>query len=285
MKKGWQALASIIMMMGILAVAGTQFATESVSAQAKQEGIPVPILMYHSVLKDPQRAGKHVVSPSVLEQDMKYLKNRGYTTVFVQQLIDYVYQGVPLPEKPVILTFDDGYLNNLTYVLPLLEKYDMKATISIVGAYTERAEEENDENPNYAYLKKQRIYEMVQSGRIEIGVHSYDLHRQQDRKGASKKKGESTGQYQTMFRQDTQKAVSLLKESGVTPTVYTYPYGAISQESEPILKELGFQASLSCWERMNYLTRDPQKLWQLGRYNRPSGISTESFMQKVLEGK
>ena len=242
----------------------------------------MPILMYHSILKDPQRAGMHVLSPDTLEQDLRYLKDHGYTTVSIQQLIDAVYQDAPLPEKPVVLTFDDGYLNNLTYVLPLLEKYDMKATISIVGAYTEQAEREDDENPNYAYLKKQRIAEMAQSGRFEIGVHSYDMHGQQTRKGSAKNKGESTGQYQAVFRADTEQCVALLAECGVDANVYAYPYGAISAESEPVLKELGFCASLSCREKPNYITKDPDCLWQLGRYNRPSGVSTETFMQRAL---
>ena len=76
--------------------------------------------------------------------------------------------------------------------------------------------------------------------------------------------------------------MALLAECGVDANVYAYPYGAISAESEPVLKDLGFYASLSCREKPNYITKDPDCLWQLGRYNRPSGISTETFMQRAL---
>ena len=281
MKQTWKKITMGLAAACALAAATVHFAVGH-AAEAQKEGVLVPILLYHSILKDPQRAGMHVLSPDTLEQDLRYLKDHGYTTVSIQQLIDAVYQDAPLPEKPVVLTFDDGYLNNLTYVLPLLEKYDMKATISIVGAYTEQAEREDDENPNYAYLKKQRIAEMAQSGRFEIGVHSYDMHGQQTRKGSAKNKGESTGQYQAVFRADTEQCVALLAECGVDANVYAYPYGAISAESEPVLKELGFCASLSCREKPNYITKDPDCLWQLGRYNRPSGVSTETFMQRAL---
>ncbi len=281
MKKLWIKATGILTVLCMAAAVTAHFAV-GYAAEAKQEGIPVSILMYHSILKDPQRAGMHVLSPDTLEQDMKYLKDHGYTTVSIQQLADYVYKDIPLPEKPVVLTFDDGYLNNLTYVLPLLEKYEMKATISIVGAYTEQAEKEDDENPNYAYLKKQRIAELAQSEWVEIGAHSYDMHGQQERKGSAKNKGESTGQYQALFRADTERCLALLAECGIQAKVYAYPYGAISAESEPVLKDLGFCASLSCREKPNYITKDPDCLWQLGRYNRPSGVSTETFMQRAL---
>ena len=71
-----------------------------------------------------------MLSPAQFESDLKYLKENGYHTVVVQDLIDYVEKGVPLPEKPVMLTFDDGYYNNYYYAFPLLEEYDAKIVIS-----------------------------------------------------------------------------------------------------------------------------------------------------------
>ena len=97
--------------------------------------VPVPIVMYHSVLKSSKQLGKFVITPTELENDFKYLQANGYTAITMTQLINFVYDGNPLPQKPVIITFDDGYLNNYTYVTPLLEEYDMKAVISIVGKF------------------------------------------------------------------------------------------------------------------------------------------------------
>ena len=102
-----------------------------------EEGCELPIIMYHGLLKEEARQGKYVLSPAQFESDLKYLKENGYHTVVVQDLIDYVEKGVPLPEKPVMLTFDDGYYNNYYYAFPLLEEYDAKIVISPICRYTD----------------------------------------------------------------------------------------------------------------------------------------------------
>ena len=78
-----------------------------------EERVTLPIIMYHSILKDDARQGKYVVSPEVLARDLDALEARGCETVTVRDLIAYTRDGAPLPAKPVMLTFDDGYYNNL----------------------------------------------------------------------------------------------------------------------------------------------------------------------------
>ncbi len=248
----------------------------------QEEEVFLPILMYHSILKDPARAGKYVVSPDVLEEDMKYLQENGYTTIVMENLIRYVYFGEALPEKPVMLTFDDGYYNNLTYVYPLLQKYNMQAVISVVGTYTESFSKVKDPNPNYGHLSWDEIKELSDSGYVEIQNHSYNLHGQNGRKGAQKNWGENEHEYVSVLTSDLMKLQGCLQEyCGITPTTFTYPYGQISPESIEPVRQMGFLASLSCYEKDNYITRDPECLYCLNRYNRPSGLSTEDYMKKV----
>ena len=83
-----------------------------------EDYIEVPIIMYHSILKDSSRSNKYTVTPAVLEEDLKYIKDKGYTTVTIADLISYVYNDTPLPEKPIVLTFDDGHYNNYGYLFP-----------------------------------------------------------------------------------------------------------------------------------------------------------------------
>ena len=252
------------------------------STAASADGVPLPIIMYHSVLKDKSLAGPYTVTPETIENDFTYLKAHGYTTMFVSEVADAVLTGRALPEKPVVITLDDGYLNNLTYVLPLLEKYDMKAVVSVVGSYCECYSREPDPNPAYAYLCWSDIDALTATGRVEIGNHTYDMHRKDTRKGAKKKLGESDADYYAALMNDVGKAQSLLEEyCGIVPTTFTYPFGYVSRDAAPILREMGFTAVLTCNERVNVITGNPDVLQALGRFNRPHGISTQRFMKRL----
>ncbi len=246
------------------------------------DGVRLPVLMYHSVLKNPSAAGKYVISPDTFEADMKYLKERGYTSVLADEVINHVKAGTPLPEKPIMITLDDGYLNNLTYVVPLLEKYDMKAIISVVGKYSEQFSQSGDHNPNYSYFSWEEISECIASGRVEIANHTYDMHSQGERRGSMKKRGESDEEYKKVLVADVEKTQKLLKENcSVEPKVFTYPYGAVSNASVDIIKEMGFEMSFGCCEKVNVLTGDEDGLYLMCRFNRPDGISTNEFMKRI----
>ena len=251
---------------------------------AEADGIPLPIIMYHSVTSNPQRAGKYAVTAEVLENDLKYLTDRGYTSVVIQDLINYVEKDMPLPEKPIMITFDDGFSNNMTNALPLLEKYGLKAVISIVGRYTDDYTESDDTNPAYSYLRWQDVRTIMAGGRIEFQNHSYDLHTISEKRSAStRKKGESAADYQKIFTSD----LSLLQEefaqhTDYTPTAFTYPFGKIDKLSVELVKSMGFSASLSCYEGVNMITKDPQCLYQLKRNNRPQKMGTADFFKRKL---
>ncbi len=261
---------------------GKLYASSPVPVSA-QAGVPVPILMYHSIYEDAQNKNKFVLSPKVLEEDLKYLQDNGFETVLIKDLIAYVENGVPLPEKPVVLTFDDGYLNNKTNALPLLEKYNMCAVISVVGEFTDTFSRTADLNPRYAHITWDDIAALGETGRIEIGSHTYCLHHDGARQGAKKKSGESAQAYQNMLSRDLLALQQALSEkSGVVPVTFAYPYGHVSEESLEVVKQIGFKASLSCYEKTNYITQDASCLYLLGRYNRASGISTQAFMEKAL---
>lgn len=246
----------------------------------KIQKIQVPIIMYHSVLKS--KSGKYIVHPETFENDLKYIKDHGYTTITMTDLINYVYFNTELPEKPIIITFDDGHYNNLTYVLPLLEQYDMVAVISVVGEYTDRYSKSNEANPNYSYLRWCDINDLIKTNRIEFQNHTYNMHSMSaNRNGCMKKKNESLEIYQKNLSDDIIKLQNEFKENtGYIPNTFTYPFGAVSTASFDIIKELGFKASLSCEEGINIISNDPECLYMLKRYNRPNNISRDLFFKK-----
>ena len=77
------------------------------------------------ILRDSARQGKYVISPAVLAADLDALQKKGYTAVTVSDLLAYVQDGADLPEKPVMITFDDGYYNNYIYAYPLLKQLSL----------------------------------------------------------------------------------------------------------------------------------------------------------------
>lgn len=247
----------------------------------------LPIIMYHSILDDPARQGRYVISPTLLERDLAYIREKGYTTVVMADLLAYVREGTPLPEKPVMLTFDDGYYNNYAYAHPLLQKYGMRAVLSPVAAWSAlySAHPEDCDRPVYSHLTWEQLREMAESGTWEIQNHSYDMHKYTagQRKGTTKRAEETAAQYRTALSEDVRTAQELLTaQVGVTPTTFTYPYGAMSREAIPVLQELGFSATLTCESRLNTLTDDPACLWGLGRYLRPAGSSSAAYFDPIF---
>ena len=249
------------------------------------EGYYVPVIMYHSILKDGSLQGKYVVSPDQLERDLQYLSENGYSSVTVSDLISYVEDGTPLPEKPIMLTFDDGYYNNYLYAFPLMKKYDFKMVLSVIGKYSEIYSESEDENAYYSHCTWEQLREMEDSGYVEVQNHSFDMHTtDKGRNGSKKNSWESFEIYEDIFSADILKCQNLLIEkSGITPTAFTYPFGAISNESVNILKNLGFKASFSCEEKVNIITRDPKCLFGIYRYLRPTGESSAAYFESTVK--
>lgn len=281
--KKFSLVAAVIVLIGAVFLISQAGRTTPVDAKV-QEGVQLPAIMYHSMLKESARQGKYVVSPDLFENDLKYLKEHGYTAIGMQELIDYVQKGTALPEKPILLTFDDGYYNNYLYAFPLAKKYEMKIIISPIGYYTDLYSEKDADHANYSHLTWDEINEMMQSGWVEFQNHTYNLHENKNgRMGSQKRKDESVSAYTSLLTDDLTKMQDKMKEhTGYTPNTFVYPFGAISKDAFPVLKSLGFQASLTCESKINYITRDPECLFGIGRYLRPAGKTSEQYFSKVL---
>jgi peptidoglycan/xylan/chitin deacetylase (PgdA/CDA1 family) len=251
------------------------------SAENTKEGVFLPVIMYHSITENV--SGNYQVTPEALEADFQYLQAAGYETVTIEELVAYTQGEGELPEHPVMVTFDDGFYNNLSLALPLLEKYDMCAVVSIVGYYTEVTAVNDPHADAYSYLTWEDVQVLLNSGRIELGSHTYNLHSNTERAGCSILYGESEDDYAAMLEEDLgMLQTQSMKKTGTLPTAFAYPYGFICKESIPVLKDLGFVCTFTCYERPNYITRNPDCLYGLDRYNRSSAYSTEEFFRTVL---
>jgi len=93
----------------------------------------VPVITYHSIgIVEPRWQWNYLTCPyEVFENHLKYMKKAGFHAISLQQLYDYMKKGAKLPKNPVVLTFDDGYLDNWVFAYPLLKKYGFKGTIFV----------------------------------------------------------------------------------------------------------------------------------------------------------
>lgn len=241
--------------------------------------IELPIIMYHALLKDPSRQNKYVISPKLFEKDLIYLKEKGYTPVFMKDVISYVEGDGNLPKKPIVITFDDGYFNNYYYAFPLLKKHNMKAVISIVGKLSDDFSNRPDENPNYSNVTWDHILKMHLSGYWEIQNHSYNCHSYENRNGVAQTSAESTSDYKEFLKSDLchlQDKIAYV--TGVAPNTFTYPFGAFNDNTDAVLKEIGFKATLSCTEGVSTIKRDDMEcLYKLKRHIRPPNRSSADF--------
>ena len=238
--------------------------------------VDIPVIMYHSI--NDKRSTPWIISTAALEQDLKYLSENGYTSVFASDLIEYVYGEGMLPNKPVLLTFDDGMQNNLTHALPLLEKYDMRIVLSIIG------ETSSDDPQHAAHLSWDGIKQMLQSGRVEIANHTWGLHKNDNgRCGCQRRKGEDLGEYRKLLTNDVTRLQEAIYENlGVTPSTFTYPYGAKCGEALDVLKEMGFLVTLSCHGGASAISPgDYESLFDLKRNNREPGTSAQYILGKL----
>lgn len=263
----------------------TFMASFSMQASTSSELYRVPIIMYHSLMKNKKSLGKFIISPDEFESDLKYLKENGYTTIFMKDLIDYVHDNKSLPEKSIVLTFDDGYYNNYLYAFPLIKKHESKIVLSPIGIEIDKYSEKTKLSPNYSHATWENLKEMIDSGLVEIQNHSYNMHKMsKKRRGTKKNRKESIDNYKKIFTED----VSLMQKEvqehlKTTPTTFVFPFGAVSLCTNDILKEMGFLSTLGCEKKINVISKDPDCLYNLCRFLRPSGISSETFFEKKVK--
>lgn len=131
----------------------------------------IPVLMYHRICKDGETSpSPFVVTTDVFEQQLQYFAHHGYTTPTVAEILS----GNGTPKKPLLITFDDGYLDTLECAAPLLQKYGMHAVVFLVADFSRRNNwwDLPKNIPEAKLMEKSQVRELLAMG-IEIGSHSW----------------------------------------------------------------------------------------------------------------
>lgn len=209
---GWIALC--IMLIFALAGCALPFASNDDKGEKAPSETPVkvtpmvmskgiPVLMYHKV--GPEKDNDAVIREDLFAEQMKFLHDNGYHTLTMEQLYDYVTNGTPVPEKPVVLTFDDGYKDTYTIVFPLMKKYGLHATVFVnPGDIGQR-------------LTWQELKEMKDGG-MTIASHGF-LHFEMAQMPR-----------EAMFNNFKNAQEALKRNLDIDNTWFCYPYGSYDEE-------------------------------------------------------
>ncbi len=253
--------------------------------------VDVPVLMYHHLAERPNEST--IVTPETFEHQLQVISDAGYHTVTVQDLIRYVYSGEELPENPVCITFDDGYLSNYEIAYPLLKKHGMKATIFVIGSSVGCSEYKESGRKIKPHFSWAQAAEMMDSGLIDIQSHTWDMHQWCEGEGSDTKgvresalplKGETESEYISEFSADIREFQRVYAEkTGRRCNVISYPQGQYSVLSEVTAAECGIQATLVTETgRKNTLIKGlPQSLRVLSRSNVTESTTDEELLGKL----
>ena len=249
--------------------------------QEKPKEVLLPVLMYHEVRYD--APGKDAILPEEMESDLRFLQREGSTTVFMENVLEFVYDGVSLPEKPILLTFDDGYESSYRRLFPLLKRYGAKAVINVIGKSADEFSLLPEQGGPYVHAGWKELLEMRDFGCVELQNHSYDLHHESGgEQGCRRRWEEDDLAYEERIRVDADRLQEeLYRRTGHPASTFAYPYGFYSDELEGILEECGFLATLTCDFGMNRLTRDPDCLRKMKRICRSHGADLEKLLSQA----
>jgi peptidoglycan/xylan/chitin deacetylase (PgdA/CDA1 family) len=213
--------------------------------------IACPILLYHHIgISSSQAASTYYVLTEDFESQMKALRDWGYTSISVSQIVEAITRGAPLPDRPVVITFDDGNLDVFTNAFPIMQKYGFSGVMYIVVnfLYTD------------GYMGIDQIKGMAAAG-WEVGSHSMthaDLRYDHDR----------------LNFEIAQSRIDLQEALGVPVMSFAYPFGETDTVVSQQVKDYGYTSAVglgSPWNQGLY------NLYYLNRRPVPAGIDLGTF--------
>lgn len=183
----------------------------------------VSVLMYHMIGNEPGNAA--IMTEANLRIQMNYLRDHGYHPITMQELYDYVTKGAPLPEKPVCITFDDGYLDSYTIVYPLMKEYGFPWTLFLIT---------DDVGKPYNRMTWDQLREMANSHTVTIANHTLSHPKLHNLATRAEKEKEIV---------EANKALKY--QLGVDNVWLAYPYGDYDDEVIDICKKAGIKMAVT----------------------------------------
>ena len=238
---------------------------ETSASEFIRDELTIPILTYHKFCTG-ESPDAYTINIECFKQQMAYLNKNSYQVISVSQLLECI-ENNDFPEKPVIITIDDGFRSVYTLAFPVLKEYQLPATLYLYTDFIDRG-------PNQ--LSWQEIREMIDQG-MEIGSHSLShcnlLHM---------KENESHMDYLKRIKDELFLSKAILeRNTGSLVQSFAYPYGVYSQQIKMLAKQAGYKALLNVNSMNNSL---PFDVYSLNRQIIPARCSINQF-QAILHEK
>ncbi|NEB02173.1 polysaccharide deacetylase family protein [Streptomyces sp. SID13726] len=228
---------------------------------------PVPILMYHAVATDPNDATRVLsVSPESFAQQMDVISELGLTPVRTADLAARWREGRPLPARPVLITFDDGYEGVHRHALPVLAKHGFTATVFVSTGWLRGPYDTGGGLDTM--LDWDQVRELAAAD-VEIGGHTH-THPQLDQLD------DATLRHELIHSKEI-----VTDELGTVPASLAYPYGYSSRRVREAVRETGYGQALAV---NNGLARRRQGPYALTRLTVRRATTAEEF-ERLVQGR
>lgn len=205
----------------------------------------VPVIMYHDIL--PEKQVFFDVTPAEFEAALLLIRQKGLTPISTDQLVTHLSTGSPLPDKPILLSFDDGYEGHYKYVYPLLKKYGYPA---LFGIYTAKV----DKRIGRSSLSWQQIREMAADPLVTIASHSVTHP------------ADLSALTEDQIRNEVAESKRILEaQLGIPIKYFVYPEGKYDERTQEMLQLTGYQAAFKMDDEANRFAGASQDLFSLER--------------------
>ena len=216
--------------------------------------VVAPILLYHHVSGE-SYSGRYNVSVPGFQDQMQALSDHGYTAVTISQMLDALLEGAELPEKPIVITFDDGHMSVYKNAFPIMESFGFPGVFYIVT---------NRINNSQDFVNIEQIKTMIDAG-WEMGSHSY-TH------------ADVTSNHDTVSYEIARSRNDLKQALSTEISTFAYPFGTIDSFTAQKVIEYGYRAGMGLGTR---IVHTPDSLWYIHRIEIYGEYTLDDFLMRI----
>lgn len=260
---------------------------------ADGSSVVLPILMYHHFTEADSTELTTVVTEDSFREQIVALKKAGYHAVTTADVISYAEGNSDLPEKPILITIDDGYKSNVTIAAPILKENGMCATVFVIGINAGQEVYAHSGAPlSPARFGSEDAKMSIADGTLDMQSHTFDMHQLVSygyslRDGVYIKEGETEEAYRAALITDISKSIAEINaDFGCEVNALSYPFGYFSDIADEEFKAAGIKLTVTTNEDCSVIEKgNPESLWRLPRINVTDYYTGDALIARIEELK